>query len=34
MGRDVVESRLGSVDWRRGDDGSMSVLEAAERVPG
>ena len=34
MGRGVVESRLGSVDRRRGDDGSMSILEVAEQVPG
>ena len=26
MGRGVVESWLGSVDQRRGDDGSMSIV--------
>ena len=34
MGRGVVENRLGSVDRRRGDDGSMLILEAAEQGPG
>ena len=29
MGRGVVEGRLGSVDRRREDDGSMSILEAS-----
>ena len=33
MGHGVMESRLGSVDQRRGDDGLMSILEAAEQVP-
>ena len=32
VGRVVVESRLGSNDRRRGDDGSMSILEAVEQV--
>ena len=34
MGRGVVESQLDTVDQRRGYDGSMSILEAAEQVPG
>ena len=33
MSRGVVENRLGSVDWRRGDDDLMSILEAAKQVP-
>ena len=34
MGRGVVDSRLGSVNWRREDDGLMSILEAPEQIPG
>ena len=30
VGRGVVESRLDSIERRRGDDGSMSILEAAK----
>ena len=33
MGRGVVESQLGSVNRRRGDNGSMSILEVAKPVP-
>ena len=33
VGRGVVESRLGSVDRRRGDDGSLSVLKAGVQIP-
>ena len=34
MGRGVVESQLGSVGQRLGDDSSTSILAIAEQVPG